>query len=120
MLQQSKVTVRGFTSPSALRRGRSEASRGLQAELLAPLEAESYLEALIACKDQHFLVFSIDSDVCFYPDEQERLMEVLKLAGVPARRITVHSDKGHDSFLLEPQLFAPYLRQTLEQPWGSA
>ena len=91
-----------------------------RSDLLAPLEAESYLEALIACKDQHFLVFSIDSDVCFYPDEQERLMEVLKLAGVPARRITVHSDKGHDSFLLEPQLFAPYLRQTLEQPWGSA
>lgn len=89
-------------------------------DLLAPLEAETYIEALIPCKDQHFLVFTIDSDVCFYPDEQERLMEVLKQAGVPARRITVHSEKGHDSFLLEPELFAPYLRQTLEQPWGSA
>jgi homoserine O-acetyltransferase len=62
------------------------------------------------------MVFSIDSDVCFYPEEQERMMAALKSAGVPARRITVHSEKGHDSFLLEPDLFAPHLRQSLEEP----
>lgn len=33
-------------------------------------------------------------------------MEVLK-AGVNATRITVHSDKGHDSFLLEAHLYGP-------------
>ncbi|MGI9649509.1 MAG: homoserine O-acetyltransferase MetX [Acidimicrobiia bacterium] len=89
-------------------------------DLLAPLEAESLSEALRACKDQFFMVFSIDSDVCFYPEEQERMMQVLKQAGVAAQRITVHSDKGHDSFLLEPHLFAPHLRHVLEQPWGAA
>jgi homoserine O-acetyltransferase len=29
-------------------------------------------------------------------------------------RITVHSDKGHDSFLLEPELFTPHIRAALE------
>ena len=42
-----------------------------------------------------------------------RTVAELKKAGVPHRRITVHSDKGHDSFLLEPELFAPHLRDTL-------
>jgi homoserine O-acetyltransferase len=28
--------------------------------------------------------------------------------------ITVHSEKGHDAFLLEPRLFAPHIRQVLE------
>ncbi|UCG41354.1 MAG: homoserine O-acetyltransferase, partial [Acidimicrobiia bacterium] len=63
--------------------------------------------------DQQYLVFSIDSDVCFYPDEQTRLMRVLRRAGVDAMRITVHSEKGHDSFLLEPGFFAPHLQQIL-------
>ena len=89
-------------------------------DLLASAGEESFEEALRVCKDQYFMVFSIDSDVCFYPEEQERMMQALKAAGVPARRITVHSEKGHDSFLLEPELFAPHLRQTLEQPWGLA
>ncbi len=29
--------------------------------------------------------------------------------------ITVHSDKGHDSFLLEPRLYTPHLTQVLDQ-----
>jgi homoserine O-acetyltransferase len=89
-------------------------------DLLASVGAASFEEALRVCRGQSFMVFSIDSDVCFYPEEQERMMQALKAAGVQARRITVHSEKGHDSFLLEPSLFAPHLRQTLEQPWDSA
>jgi homoserine O-acetyltransferase len=65
------------------------------------------------CRSQQYLVFSIDSDCCFYPEEQADLMRVLKLAGVEATRITVHSDKGHDSFLLEPHLYRPFLRAVL-------
>jgi homoserine O-acetyltransferase len=42
----------------------------------------------------------------------------LDRAGVPVRRITVHSEKGHDSFLLEPHLFSPHLADTLEHEWG--
>jgi homoserine O-acetyltransferase len=66
------------------------------------------------CRRQNYLVFTIDSDACFYPDEQAELMEVLKKAGVSATRITVHSDKGHDSFLLEPHLYRPFLRAVLQ------
>ena len=66
------------------------------------------------CRNQRFMIFSIDSDVCYYPDEQEEMVGALKRAGVPVRRITVHSEKGHDSFLLEPDLFAPHLIDTLE------
>lgn len=84
-------------------------------DLLAEVapEVEDFAELFARCTDQRYLVFSIDSDVCFYPDEQTRLMEVLREAGVDAMRITVHSEKGHDSFLLEPGFFAPHLQQIL-------
>jgi len=61
------------------------------------------------CKDQHYLVFTIDSDCCFYPDYQSEICAELKKAGVSHLRLTVHSEKGHDSFLLEPKLFTPHL-----------
>ncbi len=67
------------------------------------------------CRKQRHLVFSIDSDVCFYPEDQERLVRLLQKSGVPCRHITVHSAKGHDAFLLEPVLFAPYLSYSLEE-----
>jgi homoserine O-acetyltransferase len=112
---QGQKFIRRFDANSYLRL--MEAWQGF--DLLAPLAAETFEEALMACKRQFFMVFSIDSDVCFYPEEQERMMAVLKAAGVPARRITVHSEKGHDSFLLEPDLFSPHLRQSLEEPLGA-
>jgi homoserine O-acetyltransferase len=65
------------------------------------------------CRDQRFLVFSIDSDASFYTDEQHKLVHCLKKAGVPVMWITVHSDKGHDSFLIEPQLYTPHLSHAL-------
>jgi len=69
------------------------------------------------CRNQRFLVFSIDSDVCFYPEEQEYLVRRLQASRVPCLHITIHSPKGHDAFLLEPALFAPYLAYTLEEKW---
>jgi homoserine O-acetyltransferase len=65
------------------------------------------------CREQEFLVFSIDSDLSFPTAEQGKLVHLLKRADVPVMWITVHSDKGHDSFLLEPKLFTPHLRQVL-------
>ncbi|NNC40975.1 MAG: homoserine O-acetyltransferase [Acidimicrobiia bacterium] len=82
-------------------------------DLLAQAGANGLDELLRRCRGQRFMVFSIDSDVCFYPDEQEELAAALKRAGVPVRRITVHSDRGHDAFLLEPELFSPHLRDSL-------
>jgi len=40
-------------------------------------------------------------------------VHALKKAGVPVMWITVHSDKGHDSFLIEPRLYTPHLSQVL-------
>ncbi|MDX2175990.1 MAG: homoserine O-acetyltransferase [Candidatus Sumerlaeia bacterium] len=68
------------------------------------------LPALFApCAHQSWLLFSISSDVCFYPEEQAEIASALRSAGVPHEHITVNSEKGHDSFLLEPSLYAPYL-----------
>jgi homoserine O-acetyltransferase/O-succinyltransferase len=69
--------------------------------------------AFSRCAGQRFLVFSIDSDVCSYPEEQEKLVQTLKQCDLPVQHITVHSDKGHDAFLLDPALFSPYLSYTL-------
>jgi homoserine O-acetyltransferase len=65
------------------------------------------------CQQQEFLVFSIDSDLSFPLAEQGKLVHLLKRAHVPVMWITVHSDKGHDAFLLEPRLFTPHLQHVL-------
>jgi homoserine O-acetyltransferase len=62
---------------------------------------------------QKFLIFSIDSDFCFYPEEQSELVKHLEESGVDTMHITVHSAKGHDSFLLEPELYTPHIRELL-------
>lgn len=62
-----------------------------------------------------WLVFSIDSDFCFYPEEQTELTQHLTSAGLDPMHITVHSDKGHDSFLLEPHLYTPHIQWLLGQ-----
>lgn len=87
-----------------------------QFDLLAEVgdSAASMVDLLARCKKQSWHLFTIDSDVCFYPDEQQAMMAVLRAAGVPARRFTVHSDKGHDSFLLEPELYTALLRDALD------
>jgi homoserine O-acetyltransferase len=65
---------------------------------------------------QHWLIFSIDSDFCFYPEEQTALVHHLREHAVDVMHITVHSLKGHDSFLLEPLLYTPHLVYALEAP----
>lgn len=95
-------------------------------------DANAYLRAMLAWQDfdlyaeaerrgmslpemlsggaHQYLVFSIDSDVCFYHEEQAEMVEALKAAALPLNWITVHSENGHDAFLLEPHLFEPHLR----------
>lgn len=86
-------------------------------DLRQEVGVDRYVDAFTKCSHQRYMVFSIDSDVCFYPDEQETVATTLDEAGIPMRRITVHSDKGHDAFLLEPELFTPHLAYTLETSW---
>jgi homoserine O-acetyltransferase/O-succinyltransferase len=65
------------------------------------------------CAGLRFLIFSIASDVCFYPEEQERLAQCLELAGADVTLRRVDSAKGHDSFLLEPELYEAGIRDLL-------
>lgn len=83
--------------------------------LLRDTGVESYRELFARCRHQEHLIYSIDSDVCFYPDEQEFLYRQLCESGVKAECISVSSDKGHDSFLLEPHLFTETIRAMLEK-----
>jgi homoserine O-acetyltransferase len=77
---------------------------------------DTWKDLLTPCKEhsQQFLIFSIDSDFCFYPEEQAALVKRLREARVAVHYHTVHSDKGHDSFLLEPELYTPFLTYALE------
>ena len=72
-----------------------------------------YATLLERCRHQKCLVISISDDVCFYPDEQERIRDHLIDNGIPCTYLTVPSDKGHDSFLLEPELYADEIRKAL-------
>jgi len=82
-------------------------------DLLGETGANSYEEALSVCRDQRWHVFTIDTDACFYPEEQEQLVAALGRAGVPVEWIKVSSAKGHDAFLTEPHLFEEALRNAL-------
>lgn len=82
-------------------------------DLAEQVGASSIVEALQRCRHQRWQVFTVDSDVCFYPEEQTEMYQLVVEAGVPARRFTLHSDKGHDSFLTEPHLYEALLQDVL-------
>jgi len=75
--------------------------------------AKDYREVFKDCGHQEYLVFTIDSDVCFYPDEQEYIVEQLQNSAIAVQYVIVHSNKGHDSFLLEPELYRDAIRNML-------
>lgn len=60
-----------------------------------------------------WLIFAIDSDLCFLPNEQADFAGQLAGAGIDTEFVTIHSEKGHDSFLLEPELYNPALKPFL-------
>jgi homoserine O-acetyltransferase len=82
-------------------------------DLLTDTGASTYEEALAVCRDQQWHVLTIDTDVCFYPEEQRQLVEALRAAGVSVEWAKVSSAKGHDAFLTEPALFDEVLRRAL-------
>jgi len=82
-------------------------------DLVKEVGGASMQEVLSRCTDQRWQVFTVDSDVCFYPDEQTEMYNTLLAAGVPTRRFTLHSDKGHDSFLTEPHLYEALIQDVL-------
>ena len=64
-------------------------------------------------KGIEFLIVSIDSDVCYFTEEQDALVNALQANGVSCTFELVHSVKGHDSFLLEPERYY-FLKDFLE------
>ena len=74
---------------------------------------DNFKDMFSRCNHQNYLIFTINSDVCFYPHQQEELRKALSEGGINPMHITVHSEKGHDSFLLEPELFAPHIDYAL-------
>ncbi|MCS6771421.1 MAG: homoserine O-acetyltransferase [Kiritimatiellae bacterium] len=78
-------------------------------DLLKDTGKSSFEEVFSVCRNQRHLVFTIEGDACFEPAQQAQQCAVLRKARVPHEHITVHSDKGHDSFLLEPNLYTPHL-----------
>jgi len=111
MLHQGKKFVRRFDANTYLR----IIDMWSRYNALFEGDAETPAELFDACKQagQKWLVFSIDSDFCFYPEEQSELVRHLEGSGVESMHITVHSDKGHDSFLLEPDLYTPHISWVL-------
>lgn len=111
MLHQGKKFVRRFDANTYLR----IIDMWSRYNALLEGDAETPAELFDTCKQagQKWLVFSIDSDFCFYPEEQSELVRHLEDSGVEAMHITVHSDKGHDSFLLEPDLYTPHISWVL-------
>ncbi len=110
MLHQGKKFVRRFDANSYLR----ILDAWNRFDLVREAVASDIIALFQRCRKQTYLIFTIDSDACYYPEEQAYLAEVLKKAGVNATRITLHSDKGHDSFLLEAHLYRPFLRAALQ------
>lgn len=111
MLHQGEKFVRRFDANTYLRILDAWQWFDLFAE--SGSEVREFSELFERCREQEYLVFSIDSDLSFYPPEQAKLVHHIKHAHVPVMWITVHSDKGHDSFLLEPRLYTPHLSQAL-------
>ena len=109
MLYQGQKFVKRFDANSYLR----IIDAWQQFDLYADAKARGASSIFEGCQDQRYLVFTIDSDCCFYPDYQTEICAELKRAGVAHMRLTVHSEKGHDSFLLEPNLYTPHLAYAL-------
>lgn len=61
-----------------------------------------------------YLVASISTDYCYYPEEQEAIFEAMRVNGLNCRYELVDSMKGHDSFLLEPEKYF-FIKNFLEK-----
>ncbi|MCB1097224.1 MAG: homoserine O-acetyltransferase [Verrucomicrobiae bacterium] len=111
MLHQGRKFVKRFDANTYLR----VIDAWQRFDLVSEAKAKSMEDLFSRCRDQRYLIFSIDSDVCFYPDQQAQMARMLSANGVPNMHITVHSSKGHDAFLTEPELFTPHLVYALEK-----
>lgn len=61
------------------------------------------------------LIMSIDSDALYTPRQQHELRDGLRSGGVPVDYHTIHSDHGHDGFLIEFDQIDPVLSKFLAE-----
>ena len=61
-----------------------------------------------------YLVATIDSDVCYYPEEQAELVSALRWNALSCSHVIVNSKKGHDSFLIEPEKYG-FIKKFLDE-----
>jgi homoserine O-acetyltransferase len=78
-------------------------------DLLKETGEKSLDDVFVRCASQRYLIFTIEGDACFAPEQQNQHCRILRKVHVPFQHITVHSEKGHDSFLLEPELYTPHI-----------
>lgn len=83
-------------------------------DLLKDTGRKSYDDLFADCGRQRYLVFTIQDDACFAPAQQDQMCRALRKCSVPHQHLTVHTDKGHDSFLIEPELYSPHLAHFLK------
>ena len=84
---------------------------------LPALAGAGTLDAVFARYAEHgipFLLFSIDTDCCFTPRGISHFYRRLLKNGVACQYCRISSQKGHDSFLLEPDLYEQGISAALE------
>ncbi len=69
--------------------------------------------AALATVTARALVVGVDSDRLYLPEQSAEIAAALP--GSPAVHL-VHSDHGHDGFLIEADQVAPLIRTTLSHP----
>lgn len=102
IFHQAKSFVKRFDANSYLL-----IVKAMQSFDLAKKYGRGSLDAAFSAmpKDIEFLIVSIDSDVCYFTEEQDALVNALQANCVTVLFELVHSVKGHDSFLLEPERY---------------
>jgi homoserine O-acetyltransferase len=70
------------------------------------------------------MTVSIDSDFLYPPYQQYEVRDGLRSLGVDVTHLDVHSDAGHDGFLVEPEAIGPavasFLARAAEWPGATA
>ncbi len=64
------------------------------------------------------LWFAFSSDWLYRPEQTEEVVEALRQLDKPVDYHLIESDYGHDSFLVEPEKFTPYVAQFLDRLEG--
>lgn len=77
-------------------------------------------EEALACLACPSLWFAFTSDWLYPPNQTEEVVEILRKLARPVEYHLIDSNYGHDSFLVEPEKFTPYVVEFLQRMEGRA